>query len=274
MKNKMLIALDMDGTLLTPQQKILPYTREILMLLQKQGHALVLVSGRDIQSLVRFGYMLEIDQYKQSGYICLNGLETYNSKEESLQKEKRLNMEEAIHLQNLAKKYQLDAIYFFKDQLYLVEEGYTGILDGHFHHYNKEIVQSVEDIPLHYFNNLRKVAFVKEKKELELILKDLQNDAKDHFDLCRVEEDWIEVNPYAINKGTALKKYAQMNNISLQNVIAFGNGENDISMLKEAGIGVAMGNAFESVKCIADEVCESCEDDGIGKFLKRCMEEF
>lgn len=274
MKNKMLIALDMDGTLLTPQQKILPYTREILMSLQKQGHALVLVSGRDIQSLVRFGYMLEIDQYKQSGYICLNGLETYNSKEESLQKEKRLNMEEAIHLQNLAKKYQLDAIYFFKDQLYLVEEGYTGILDGHFHHYNKEIVQSVEDIPLHYFNNLRKVAFVKEKKELELILKDLQNDAKDHFDLCRVEEDWIEVNPYAINKGTALKKYAQMNNISLQNVIAFGNGENDISMLKEAGIGVAMGNAFESVKCIADEVCESCEDDGIGKFLKRYMEEF
>lgn len=50
-------------------------------------------------------------------------------------------------------------------------------------------------------------------------------------------------------------------------MIAFGNGENDIDMLKTAGIGVAMGNSFESVKSAADDICDDCENNGIAKYL-------
>ena len=56
-------------------------------------------------------------------------------------------------------------------------------------------------------------------------------------------------------------------NIPLNQMIAFGNGENDIDMLKTAGIGVAMGNSFESVKSAADDICDDCENNGIAKYL-------
>ena len=70
------------------------------------------------------------------------------------------------------------------------------------------------------------------------------------------------------SKGQALLKLAQIKNISLDNVIAFGNGENDIDMLKIAGTGIAMDNSFDTVKEVADAICEDNEHDGIGKYLE------
>ena len=55
---------------------------------------------------------------------------------------------------------------------------------------------------------------------------------------------------------------------SLDETIAFGDGGNDVDMLQAAGIGVAMGNASDSVKAVADEVCGSVDEDGIYYYLK------
>lgn len=54
----------------------------------------------------------------------------------------------------------------------------------------------------------------------------------------------------------------------ITDIIAFGNGENDIEMLKFAGKGIAMANSFESVKEVADDICGDNEHDGIGLYLK------
>ena len=61
------VAMDMDGTLLTASQDILPYTRKVLMQLQQQGVSLLLASGRDIDSLQKIGQKLNLSDYPQSG---------------------------------------------------------------------------------------------------------------------------------------------------------------------------------------------------------------
>ena len=70
------------------------------------------------------------------------------------------------------------------------------------------------------------------------------------------------------SKGKALMELSTIKNIPLSHMIAFGNGENDIEMLKVAGKGVAMENSFATVKSAGDDVCLDNEHDGIGVYLE------
>ena len=69
-----MIVMDLDGTLLTKNQNILPYTKDVLMKYQEKGISLVLASGRDIDSIQKIGKKLNMSDYLQNTYICLNGL--------------------------------------------------------------------------------------------------------------------------------------------------------------------------------------------------------
>ena len=70
------------------------------------------------------------------------------------------------------------------------------------------------------------------------------------------------------NKGQALAQYCLENNIDIQNTLAFGDAENDIEMLQMAGTGVAVKNALEPVKRIADEITAfTAAEDGVGRYL-------
>lgn len=271
MEDLKVIALDMDGTLLTASQEVLPYTREVLMNLQEKGVSLVLASGRDIDSLQKIGQKLNLNEYNQNGYICLNGLEIYDSKLNQLHQEQKLQFKDAVILSELAKEHSIDMILFFKECLYIMDFGETGITEHHFMTSKKEKTRNIHHIPLELFKDLRKVAFIQEASFINEIVPILQQNYNHQFDICKVEPDWVEINPHGMNKGTALMKYAQIKDISINHIFAFGNGENDIEMLKIAGKGIAMDNSFDSVKEIADDVCGDNEHDGIGLYLKKYL---
>ncbi len=79
----------------------------------------------------------------------------------------------------------------------------------------------------------------------------------------------LEVAANGISKASGIKTMADYWNIDLNNTMAFGDGGNDIDMLKAAHFGVAMGNAKPELKAVADYVCENIEDDGVYKTLKK-----
>lgn len=266
-----MIVMDMDGTLLTQNQQILPYTKEVLMNLQKQGISLVLASGRDISSLEYYGKQLDMDQYPQSGYIVLNGLEIYNSTRECLHREQRLTKDDLMILNEIAQTSFFDMIIFFETCLYIFDYGHTGIMEEHFIDRERHIVADIHEIPEHLFSTIKKVAFVQSETMMSEKIPILQKQMSSRFSICRVEKDWVEINPAHASKGQALLKLAEIKNISLENIIAFGNGENDMDMLLTAGIGVAMDNAFETVKRIADDICGDNEHDGIAHYLHQYM---
>lgn len=80
-------------------------------------------------------------------------------------------------------------------------------------------------------------------------------------------DDFVDVHKKGVSKGTALQKLCNMWDISLSEVIAFGNTENDVSMLKMAGISYAVKNADEYARSAAGNICDSNENDGVAKVL-------
>ena len=88
---------------------------------------------------------------------------------------------------------------------------------------------------------------------------------KDDFDFIVHTSRVVEMVPRGLNKATGMRKVAELLGCSMENTMAFGDGENDIEMIEAAGVGIAMGNGNEHVRKVADYVTASLEDDGIYK---------
>jgi len=86
--------------------------------------------------------------------------------------------------------------------------------------------------------------------------------------------DNVEINQARANKGEALLALAAHLGLKREQTIAFGDGLNDLSMLEQAGIGVAMANACDEAKAIADWIAPSCDEDGVARGIyKFCFGE-
>ena len=82
----------------------------------------------------------------------------------------------------------------------------------------------------------------------------------------------VEINHKDANKGAALTGLASRLGLTRSQVMSFGDGLNDISMIREAGIGVAMQNAVEEVKSAADLITGSCEESGVAQVIEQLLE--
>ena len=82
------------------------------------------------------------------------------------------------------------------------------------------------------------------------------------------EGPMCDINPKGISKATGIRRICNILGISMDEVIAFGDDRNDLEMISQAGIGVAMGNAIDPVKNAADYITDSCENLGVVKALK------
>ncbi len=87
------------------------------------------------------------------------------------------------------------------------------------------------------------------------------------YDLLEVGPQWIEIMPKNVNKASALAHIAKENGFTLDEVIAFGDAENDIEMIRRCGYGIAMGNAMQQVKDVAFAQTATNEEQGIAKAL-------
>ena len=81
----------------------------------------------------------------------------------------------------------------------------------------------------------------------------------------------LEINAHGATKGNALMWLADYLSIDRKATMAFGDGENDISMIEAAGVGVAMGNGLEAVKAAADEITLTNDEDGVAAALERLI---
>lgn len=89
----------------------------------------------------------------------------------------------------------------------------------------------------------------------------------DEFDFVRSEKILLEILPKNIHKGTALIKLCEKTNIDINRTIAIGDYNNDIGMIKAAGIGVAVGNAVDELKAVADIITNSNDDNAIARII-------
>lgn len=98
-----------------------------------------------------------------------------------------------------------------------------------------------------------------------------KKDLKDSYWLGLTTPKWLELMPLGITKGSGLQALTELLHIPMANVMAFGDGENDIEMLQAAGIGIAMENAMEEVKAAADDITADNNNDGITAALRKYL---
>ena len=264
MAYKMLV-LDIDDTLLNSQHEISETTFNRLLEFQKAGNHLVLASGRPTASMFQTAYDLKLDQH-DSHMISFNGAVVTGLAERDELFSQRMNMAE-----------QQEVVKYIRDND-LVIVGYTedGIKvdrENDYSHIEGELTGLPVDYDYEHFNHLSTPQLKLMGVADPVIVNRLENELGRTF---AQETNAVTSKPYFLefmheksSKGSSLLRLCDHLGIDISEVIACGDGNNDLTMIQTAGLGVAMANATETLKAAADYITASNDEDGIVQVIDK-----
>ena len=268
------IAMDVDGTLTNDRKEIIPKTREVLLKAQKQGILLILASGRPTTGLVEMGKVLEMD--KNNGlFISYNGSKVVNFQTGEELFNEPLKLEDAKAVLEHMKKFEIKPMIDKGDYMY-VNDVYNCMIRFRGEPFNVIKYESrggnyklceIDDLAAFVDYPLNKILTAGEPEYLQEHYIEMMEPFKDKLNCMFTGPFYFEFTAKDIDKAKALDTVLKPLDITADEVIAFGDGHNDISIIKYAGTGVAMENAVADLKEAADEITLSNEQDGIAESL-------
>lgn len=263
MADKHLIALDLDGTLLKDDKTISAKTKEILKKAKAEGHIVMIATGRPYRSSEMYYHELELD----TPIVNFNGAFMHHPRNpnwgyfhEPLDVKVAKEIVEAcrsFHFHNIIAEVIDDVYFHYHDEklLEIFSFGNPKITTG-------DLADYLQDSPTSLLIHT-------EEDQLKMIrghLSEIHAEVVDHRSWAA---PWhvIEIIKAGLNKAVGLKKASDYYGIPADRIIAFGDEDNDLEMLEYAGHGIAMGNAIDRVKNIANDVTLTNEEDGVARFL-------
>ena len=259
MNNFKMIAIDIDGTLLNNDKKILFETKQDIIKAYDKGIIICICTGRAYPAAKRYVDELGLDipliLYNGSRILMNNGAEIIFNK--TIDKEVSNGVFDIINMNDgTCCFWKEDTLYFNKNNEYTVYyENLTGIKPTIINDYDETL-----------FDNINKFIWFDTPQNLEFIKNNILNNVVG-IDCFKSQSHILEIVPKDVNKGEAIKILSSYYNIDISGVIAIGDDENDVSMIIAAGLGVAMGNAKVCVKEVADYITLSNEENGVGKVI-------
>ena len=258
-----LIVLDLDGTLTNSKKEISSRNRETLIRIQEQGIRLVLASGRPTYGIVPLANELRMNEF--GGFILsYNGGEIINWETKEMMYENVLPNEVVPVLYECARTNHLSILTY--DGAEIVTENSQDPYVQKEAFLNKMAIRETNDfltdITLPVVGDAGKLIPV----ESELCIR-LQG----KINVFRSEPYFLELVPQGIDKALSLSVLLENIGMTREEVIAIGDGYNDLSMIKFAGIGIAMGNAQEPVKKAADYITLTNDEDGVAEVIERLL---
>lgn len=263
-KDIKLLIVDIDGTLLTSKQELSPRTEAALKAAVQHGVMVVLATGK---SRAAGQYVIDRVGLKTPG-IYLQGLALHDAEDVVLYKQ------------------TLDTDIVRQIVTYADDRGFAIVAYG-----GGRIMTKQEDARVHYATTrvhepapevigalqnvlgrtpINKLIIIDTPKRVRALRWQL---AQQHGKSIKLTAaglpEFIEVIPPGTGKGTAMVELLKHVNIALENVMAIGDGENDIEMIQMAGFGVAMGQAEQAVKDAADYVTATNDEDGAAQAIER-----
>lgn len=247
------IFFDIDGTLVSYQTHEIPASTFAAMhQLKKKGIRLFIATGRGRDGLE------VLNDFPFDGYITLNGQYCYVDKNTKIY-ENTIDKKDLQALMDYLEKNPFpcgfteeNTKYFnFRDQRVDDIHAITHNDDHPAGDYKQAINHKIYQV----------MCFVDETKEKELL------DVMPHCIASRWYPTFCDISPVGGTKQLGIDKFLEYYDIDLSETMAFGDGGNDMAMLEHVHTAVAMGNANEKLKAIADYVTDSVDDDGIVKAL-------
>lgn len=269
MKYKMLV-LDVDGTLLNDEKEISKRTLNTLRKVQQMGVRIMLASGRPTYGLLSLAKTLELGNY--NGYILsYNGGQVINAADGKVVFERRINPEYIPYLEKKAEKNGFAIMTYNGDAIVTNDPTNPHIqaeaaLNGMKLEHQEFFSMAIDYPPC-------KCMLVSDDEEA---LVGLENHWKRRLDgvldVFRSEPYFLEVVGCGVDKANTLAAVMEMEGIKTDEIVVFGDGVADVTMLQLADLGIAMGNAPDSVKRCADYVTLSNNEDGVAVAVeKACL---
>lgn len=258
------IALDLDGTLLNSQREISQITKDYLIDVQEAGHKIILCSGRSYLGMKPIAEILEIAKY--DGYlVSYNGGVGIDVKSGTELFGNRFDVNQVKTLYDLVSSYAENFVSYGEGTIN------SNVINDRIK-ISSELMQA--KITKDIFVPSPKVVLQDEVEIIEEIypkIKEIIREYNSEYNVFRSVPHLIEITPPNSDKATGLKHLFSIKELSGK-LIAFGDGENDLSMLEYADISVAMDNAMANVKAIADFVTLSNDENGIVHQLEQILQ--
>ena len=273
MKQKIgIIALDLDGTLLDSNKKLSEKNYAALQKAAEAGIEIVPTTGRFYGALPESIKNLPFLHYA----ITINGAQAVDVRSGEVIYSAELPWQQTVELMELFDTlpviydcYQENEAYMPAAQKALINEIAP---DKHYIKMLHELRQPVEDLKSYLSEKKKGVQkvqfFTKDIALRDKLLKELPQKYDDLSVTCSLVNN-LEINQIHANKGEALAALARHLNLPETATMSFGDGLNDISMLKSAGIGIAMANALQPCKDVADYVTLSNDEDGVAAAIEK-----
>lgn len=261
-----IIALDMDGTLLNDQKVITGRTKEALIKAREKGVKVVLASGRPVDGLKK--YLSELNLISDEEYVLsFNGSLVQKVKSEEVLYEIGLTGKDLHYLYDISKNLGVN-IHAFSSTKGLIApkiSKYTEV----------EAELNGIDINVCDFSEIAedehivKVMLIDDEKIIERVIKELPEEVNEKYKVVRSAPYFLEQINKASGKSVGLAALAKYLNVSKDEIIAVGDAGNDLDMIEYAGLGVAMGNAADCVKEVANYITSDNNNDGIAEVIEK-----
>lgn len=262
MKYKAIIC-DLDGTLLSTNHKISPYTIDVIKKITSMGVKFYIATGRHHIDAFSFKNMLGLDSF----LISSNGAKVHDKNNQeifSITIPKDITTE-IINLTEFSDVHKS----IYKDDQWYVEKPLDDSEDFHSESgFTYTLLSSISDMK---GKNISKIFFISEDEEkIELLNKQLDEKIGDKISLTLSLSSCLEIMNKGVSKGEAIKKMLEIEDIPIEESIAFGDGLNDLEMLSVVGKGFLMGNCNPKLKIHLPnhEVILRNDEDGVAKKLE------
>ena len=269
------IILDIDGTLTNSQKEITPDTKEALMKAQKAGIRLAIASARSQNGLARFGRWLDFE-HNHGVLICYNGGLIVDAQ-----------TGETIYSKAMPKELAKEILEYLKqfDVMPMVDKGKYMYLNDVYHapiHFNGNafdvikyetrsnefLICEIRDLAEWVDFEVPKILVAMEPDLLNEIEDKLTDPFKDRAKVGRTAPFYFEYNALGVDKAIAMKDAFASLGIGYDEMMAFGDAQNDAGMIKAVKYGIAMGNAVPEAKEAADYITDDIGHDGVYKALE------
>lgn len=265
-----LVVTDMDGTFLNSKDEISDENLKIVKELNKRGILFSIATGR-LDTMIK-AYLRQIGN--KNPVISCNGALVRNVTKGEFYHAQIIKRENFLKIIDICKRNDLIFAVYCEYTVY--SESIEGRIK-YFVKYNESLCEE-EKIAIKIVDNIYKD--VNEKVFKILVTNDnseLLEQVKEEInkipgiEVCKSSSNLLDITAEGVTKGNALKDLAEMLKISREEIIAIGDNHNDISMLEYAGFAIAVGNAEQAVKDIADLVTVSNDEDGVAKALREVL---
>lgn len=258
--SKKLLALDIDGTLTNTQKDITPATLEKIIEAQEKGHIVAIASGRPLPGIRKIADTIELDRF--GGYVlAFNGGRIVDYSTGEVVYQAVLDNDVVRDIYDYCLKAGCGMVTYDGDRVISGTD-----IDGYMTFeasINHMEIMRIDNFRKYIDFPLNKCLLTADPDKAEKIEQELAEKFGDQLNIFRSEPYFVEIMPPNVHKATSLEKLLEVLDMDRKDLVACGDGYNDLTMIEYAGVGVAMANAQDIVKEHADYITLSNDEDGL-----------